>query len=148
MPPKPNAKKGAQDAEDFSDIATLPQANIFKFQVVFTSFFTQESRNKVSTRLHEKLPMSSQDRVKFITREDIATYGKNKQIILDAAALQLLPPEDPRKGAAEEETFARAAADYIFGLQVNVRRQKKEKITKVEEEAAAKATEENPQPTV
>ena len=32
MPPKPTGKKG--DNEDFSDAATLPQANVFKFTLV------------------------------------------------------------------------------------------------------------------
>ena len=40
--------------------------------------------------------------------------------------------------------MARAAADRIFEISVLVRRAKKEKYAKLEEEAAAKATEEQP----
>ena len=40
--------------------------------------------------------------------------------------------------------MAMAAADRLFEMVVNVRRAKKDKITKLEEEAAAKATEEQP----
>ena len=50
MPPKPTGKK-AGDAEDFSDVATLPQANIFKFTVVPKTFFNQEARDKVTKRI-------------------------------------------------------------------------------------------------
>ena len=39
---------------------------------------------------------------------------------------------------------ARAAADRLFEISVSIRRAKKEKITRLEEEAAAKATEESP----
>lgn len=40
--------------------------------------------------------------------------------------------------------MARAAADRLFEMAVVVRRAKKEKITKLEEEAAAKAGEDQP----
>ena len=74
------------DSEDFSDLPTLPQANIFKFTVAYSSFLSQENRDKVTRRVTENIVPSSGDKVKTLTREDILTYGKNKQIILDAAS--------------------------------------------------------------
>ena len=44
----------------------------------------------------------------------------------------------------EEDAIARAAADRLFEISVAVRRAKKEKHNKLEEEAAAKATEDSP----
>lgn len=72
------------DSEDFSDLPTLPQANIFKFTVAYSSFLSLENREKVTKRVTDNLVSSSGDKVKMLTREDIITYGKSKQIILDA----------------------------------------------------------------
>jgi len=83
MPPKNTGKKG--DVEDFSDVSTLPQANIFKFTLVQKSYFDAESREKVRVAIKDKLVPSGAGRIQALTREDIVTYGKSKQIILDAA---------------------------------------------------------------
>ena len=103
----------------------------------------------MTRRIQENLVPTSLDKIKMLTREDIVTYGKAKGSILDAAGLQLLPPEDPRKALTEDEMMARSAADRLFEMHVLARRAKKEKITKLEEDSAAKATEDQPaQPIV
>jgi len=89
MPPKPTGKKG--DAEDFSDAATLPQANVFKFTVVHKFFLSLESREKVRQAVKDKFVPSGLDKIKPLTRDDIVTYGKTKSYILDAAQLAALP---------------------------------------------------------
>ena len=134
MPPRAAAKKPG-DAEDFSDLATLPPANIFKFTVICKTFFSLENREKVSKRVLENLVPTSGDKIKLLTREDIMTYGRNKGTILDTAALQALPAEDPRRLISEEDAIARAAADRLFEISVMIRRAKKEKYAKLEEEA-------------
>ena len=143
MPPRAAAKKPG-DAEDFSDLATLPPANIFKFTLVHKTYFSLENRDKVTKRVLENLVPTSSDKIKLLTREDIMNYGRGKGTILDTAAIQALPTEDPRRQVTEEDAVARAAADRIFEISVLVRRAKKEKYQKLEEEAAAKATEEQP----
>jgi hypothetical protein len=50
-----------------------------------------------------------------LTRDDVVTYGKSKQIILDLAAM---PADDPRRSVTEEDMIAKAAADKIFELTV------------------------------
>ena len=122
----------------------MPPANIFKFTLVFKTFFSAESREKVSKRITDNLVPTSGDKIKLLTREDIMNYGRGKGTILESAALQALPAEDPRRLITEEDAIARAAADRIFEVSVAVRRAKKEKQTKLEEEAAAKATEDSP----
>ena len=122
----------------------MPPANIFKFTLVFKTFFSTESREKVSKRITDNLVPTSGDKIKLLTREDIMNYGRGKGTILESAALQALPAEDPRRLITEEDAIARAAADRIFEISVAVRRAKKEKQTKLEEEAAAKATEDSP----
>ena len=122
----------------------MPPANIFKFTLVFKTFFSAESREKVSKRITDNLVPTSGDKIKLLTREDIMNYGRGKGTILESAALQALPAEDPRRLITEEDAIARAAADRIFEISVAVRRAKKEKQTKLEEEAAAKATEDSP----
>ena len=139
MPPKQVAK--GKDLEDFSDIGSLPQAKIFKFTVVLKSFFSQENRDKVTKRVTDNLVATSADKIKVLTREDIMTYGKTKGTILDAAAQQALPENDTRRNLSDDDMLARAAADRLFELSVMVRRAKKEKLTKLEEEAAARAPE-------
>lgn len=81
MPPKGGKKAG--DADDFSDLSSLPQANIFKFTVVPNAFFSKENREKVTKRIHENLVPTSLDKIKLLTREDIMTSGKTKGLILD-----------------------------------------------------------------
>lgn len=83
MPPKTTGKKG--DFEDFSDAATLSQANVFKFTLVHKSFLSNEARDRVRQAIKDKFVPTSLDRVKTLTREDIVTYGKSKSYILDAA---------------------------------------------------------------
>jgi len=78
MPPKPAGKKG--ENEDFSDVISLPQANVFKFTLVHKSFFDQETRDKVKKVILDKLYPSSFDRIKPLTREEILTYAKSKGI--------------------------------------------------------------------
>ena len=143
MPPRAAAKKPG-DVEDFSDLATLPQANIFKFTVICKTFFSLENREKVNKRILENLVPTSADKIKLLTREEIMTSGRTKGTILDTAALQALPTEDPRRHISEEDAIARAAADRMFEISVLVRRAKKEKFVKLEEEAQIKATEDQP----
>ena len=141
MPPK-QAKKA--DENDFSDLPTLPNANIFKFSCVCKTFFSAENREKVTKRVTENLVPTSAGKVTMLTREEIMTSGKAKGTILDQVAIQALPAEDPRREVSEDLMVARAAADRLFEISVSIRRAKKEKITRLEEEAAAKATEESP----
>lgn len=133
MPPKGGKKAG--DADDFSDVATLPQANIFKFAVVPNVFFSQENRDKVTKRIQENLVPTSLDKIKMLTREDIMTSGKTKGIILDSAALQALPIEDPRRSISDDDMIAKAAAERLFEISVLIRRAKKEKLQKLEDDA-------------
>jgi hypothetical protein len=77
MPPKAAAKKGGE-TEDFSDVTTLPEANLFKFSVVFKTFFSAENRLKITKRTNESLGPTSEDKVKLITREELVNYGKTK----------------------------------------------------------------------
>lgn len=123
MPPKPAGKKG--DAEDYSDASSLPQANVFKFTLLQRSFFDCESRDKVRAALRDKLVPTSQQKVMPLTREDILTYGKAKNIVVDAASL---PAEDPRKNMSECDMMAKAAADRIFELSVQIRRKRQAKM--------------------
>lgn len=130
--------------EDFSDAASLPHASIFKFTIISKSFFSKECREKVQKRIDENLVPTSNDKIKQLTREEIINYGKQKQIILDSAAQLALPDNDPRKNLSEVDQVARSAADKLFEMTCQVRRAKKDRITRLEEEAAAKATEEHP----
>ena len=142
MPPKQQKKAG--DLDDFSDANTLPNANIFKFTIIPQTFYSQENRDKIMKKINDNLVPSSGDKIKLLTREEITNYGQLKQYILDPAAQQALPPEDPRKNMSEVDQFAKSAADKMFEMSCLVRRAKKEKISKLEEEAQAKATEEHP----
>ena len=137
MPPKVQAKK-AGDLEDYSDLATLPQAKIFKFNLVFKSFFSQESRDKVTKRVQENLVATSADKIKTLSRDEIVRYGKEKGTILDQNQLMALPQDDPKRNLSEVEMVARAAADRLFEMSVVIRRAKKEKLLKHEEEINAK----------
>jgi len=75
--------------------------------------------------------------VKPLTREEIVQYGTGKQIIMTQDAINLLPADDPRKLMTEEDMLARSAADKLFEMTVGVRRERKEKIAKIEVEIAA-----------
>lgn len=81
---------------------------------------------------------SSGERVKVLSREDITTYGKGKAMVMDNAAAMALAEDNILHGLPTEELFAKCAAEKLFEMTVNVRRFKKERITKIEEEAAAK----------
>ncbi len=117
MPPKnAAANKKAGDVEDFSDLATLPQAKIFKFSVIMKSFFSLENREKVNKRISENLVPTSLDKIKMLSREDIVNYGKARGSYLDQASQQALPVEDPRKNLSETEMMARTAADRLFEM--------------------------------
>jgi hypothetical protein len=112
MPPKQNK----QLDNDFSDLATLPKANIFKFTLVFNKFFTTSNRSKVTQKVTESMIPNSGEKIKLITREDIMTYGKAKNLCMDETAAALLPEDDPRKKLSTYELFSRAAADRLFEL--------------------------------
>jgi hypothetical protein len=43
-----------------------------------------------------------------LTREDITTYGKAKQIILEPQVAATLPQDDPRLKMSEKQQFAKA----------------------------------------
>jgi len=77
------------------------------------------------------------ERVKTLTRDEIITYGKGKQFILEPGQAQTLPHDDPRVKQTEAEQVAKAAQERLFEMQVMARRTKKERITKLEEEAKA-----------
>ena len=51
-------------------------------------------------------------------------------------ALNLLPADDPRKLMSDEDMLARSAADKLFEMTVNARRERKDKIAKIEAEIA------------
>ena len=117
MPPKPVGKKG--ENEDFSDVISLPQANVFKFTLVHKSYFDQETRDKIKKVITEKLCPTSLDRIKPLTREEILTFAKSKGIQID--------------GEAREEGLARATTDKIFEMTVSFRRQRKDRMAGAEE---------------
>ena len=84
MPPKPApGKKGKEEQEDFSDVPTLPPLNSYIFTLLYKNFPRADLREKLQKFVQEKMPA---DRVKILTRDDIITYGKAKNIILEAAA--------------------------------------------------------------
>ena len=56
MPPKAAAKKSD---EDFSDIATLPFANVFKFNVVHKAYFDEANRELIKKTCFDKLAPSA-----------------------------------------------------------------------------------------
>ena len=124
MPPKPSGKKG--EADDLSDIASLPKANVFKFTLVHKQYFDKETREKVKKAIADKLVPSSCERVKMLTREEIVTYGKSKGIIVEAGS-------DSRR-LSEAEMIAKSAADRIFEINVQFRRHRKERQAAVSEE--------------
>lgn len=89
MPPKAQAKKGKDEQEDYTDLPTLPSLNTFIFSLVYKNFFTTEAREKLQKFIHEKLLV--QERIKTLTRDEILTYGKSKQIILEPSVIPSIP---------------------------------------------------------
>ena len=83
MPPRAAAKKPG-DVEDFSDLATLPPVNIFKFTVISKTFFSLENREKINKRVLENLVPTSAGKITLLTREEIMTTGRSKGTILDS----------------------------------------------------------------
>ena len=127
MPPP---KKGAKSLEeDFSDVPTLPPLNSLIFTLAL-DFKDKERRSQVSTKIKEEW----KNKVRTITREEIIDYGKRK--------LTIAEDEDVKN----IKKVAQAAAEKIFEQFVHARREKKEKIDKLKEEAKATATPENPDP--
>ena len=110
---------------------TLPPLNSYLFTVLLNAFFSQETKDKLYKYLNDHYPL---DKVKTLTREEIITYGKTKQIILEPQVAATLPPDDPRLKMSETEQLAKAAVDKLFELSVHARRAKKERIQKMEEE--------------
>ena len=91
MPPKPApGKKGKDDQEDFSDVPTLPPLNSFTFTLLYQNFPQSEIREKLQKIVTERIPP---DRVKILTRDEILTFGKQKQIILEPNVAATLPQE-------------------------------------------------------
>lgn len=76
-------------------------------------------------------------KVKPLTREEIITYGTGKGYIMTHDAIKMLPEDDPRKLLTDEDMIARSAADKLFELTVNARRERKEKLPKIKAEIAA-----------
>ena len=136
MPPKPAPGKKGADEIDMSDVASLPPLNFFTFTVLFGNFFSQATREKVQKYMTDHF---SQERIKTLTREEIITFGKAKQFILEPGQAQSLPQDDPRAKMSEAEQFAKSAFERLFELQVMARRSKKERLQKIEEEAKLNA---------
>lgn len=132
MPPKPAPGKKGADEVDLSDVASLPPLNSVTFTLLFGAFFSQATREKAQKYLNDHI---SQDRVKTLTRDEIITFGKAKQFILEPGQAQTLPADDPRAKMSEADQLAKAAFERLFELQVVARRTKKERLTKAEEEA-------------
>ena len=130
MPPKAAPKKGGEDI-DLSEINSLPQAKTAIFQIQFSKFKDTETRNKITEAVTNGLP---EERIKTLKRQDIIEYGKGKGIIVDA------PPEGA-PALSPEQQIAQSAADRLFEIGFTIRKAKKEKQTRLEEEAAAKAAE-------
>jgi hypothetical protein len=103
MPPKPVGKKG--ENEDFSDVESLPQSNVFKFTLVHKSFYDQETRDKVKKVIADKIYPTSFYCIKPLTRDEILTFAKEKGIKIDSEA--------------REEGMARATTDKIFEMTVS-----------------------------
>lgn len=134
MPPKPAAGKKAGDEIDMSDLASLPSLNFVTFTVLYGKFFSHHTREKLQKYVNDRF---SQERVKVLTRDEIITYGKGKQLILEPGQVQTLPHDDPRVKMTEAEQIAKSAYEKLFEMQVISRRTKKERIQKIEDEAKA-----------
>lgn len=125
MPPP---KKGAKAIEeDFSDVPTLPALNTLLFSLVL-EFKNKERKQTVLNKIKEHW------NVKVITREDIIDYGRKKLTIQEDEDLK------------DVDKVAKAASEKLFEQFVTARREKRDRIAKLTEEAKAQATEENPDP--
>lgn len=114
MAPKPvPGKKGQVDQEDFSDVATLPPLNSYLVTLLFNGFFSEATRDKAHKYVMEHL---TADRVKTLTRDELITYGKTKQFILEPAQAATLPPDDPRLKLSESDQLAKAAVEKLFEM--------------------------------
>ena len=134
MPPKPAPGKGGKggDELDLSDLATLPPLNSATFTLLFGRFYSSHTREKLQRYV---LDHFSTERVKILTREEIITYGKGKQLILEPGQAGSLPADDPRVKMSEADQIAKAAYERLFEMQVVARRLKKERLQKLEDEA-------------
>lgn len=92
MPPKPAAgKKGKDDLEDYSDVLTLPPVNTATSMLILKSLFSASTRENLDKFIKEKLPTVDANKFKLISREDLITYAKAKQIILEPNVAATLP---------------------------------------------------------
>lgn len=124
------AKKGAKAIEeDFSDVPTLPELNTLLFTFLL-EFRNKERKTQVLNRIKEEF----KSKVRVITREDIIDYGKKK--------LTIVEDEDVK----DVNKVAKAASEKIFEQFVQARREKRDRINQLKEEAKVHATEENPDP--
>ena len=86
------------------------------------------------------------EKCKTISREEIVAHGKAKGLITDP------PPADDPEAASynPSQQIAKAAADKLSEMGTALRRSKRDRWQKAEEDAKAAATEENanPQPNV
>ena len=134
MPPKPAPGKKGADEIDMSDLASLPSLNFVSFTVLYNNFFSQATREKLQKYVNDHF---STERVKVLTRDEIITYGKGKQFILEPGQAAGLPADDPRAKMSEADQIAKSAYERLFEMQVMARRTKKERLLKLEEEAKA-----------
>jgi hypothetical protein len=65
---------------------------------------------------------------------------------LDETIAATLPDENPCKGLSNIDLFARCASDKLFEMNCHVRRAKKERLVKIEEEASAARVKEGAAP--
>jgi hypothetical protein len=126
MPPKKNVKA---IEEDFSDVPTLPELNALIFTMIL-DFKNKDRKQEVFNKIKD----TWKDKVKVITREDIIDYGRRKLTIAEDEDVNNI------------QKVAKAASEKLFEQFVQARREKKEKLDKLKEEAKAQATEENPDP--
>ena len=123
-------KKGAKAIEeDFSDVSTLPELNSLIFTMLL-EFKNKERKQQVYDKIKEQWA----DKVKVITRDEIIDYGKKK--------LTISEDEDVK----DVKKVAKAASEKLFEQFVTARREKKERIAQLTEDAKANATDENPDP--
>ena len=134
MGPKNAPKKGGEDV-DMNDIHTLPKANTSTFQIVYSKFKSAEVRQKVVDHVTKSF---SEERVKTVTRQEIIDFGKGKGIIEDGVTADSVREEGQ---LTYEQMLGQSAADRLFELLFTVRKAKKDKHVRLEEEAAAKAAE-------
>ena len=126
MPPKKGAKA---IEEDFSDVPTLPELNSLIFTMIL-EFKNKDRRQEVS----DKIKDTWKEKVKVVTREDIIEYGKKK--------LTIEEDEDVN----DISKVAKSASEKLYEQFVQARREKKERIEKLFEDAKAQATDDNPDP--